>query len=221
MASSTEKSGCLPSFLRSIFGSNTEDFGNEVFPYRLRDDFLSPTEASLFYALQQVVGDQALIMAKVRLADLFFVPRANGRDGSFNRISQKHIDFLVCHAKTVKPLCGIELDDSSHNSSKRQTRDDFVNQVFATAQLPLVRITAQRSYDRAQLAAQLMPYLAVKPVASPNIQPQAAASVQNAAPICPKCGVQMVLRTVKNGQNAGQQFYGCSNYPRCREMAKA
>ena len=33
---------------------------------------------------------------------------------------------------------------------------------------------------------------------------------------CPKCGGQMVIREVKKGDNAGKQFLGCSNYPRCR-----
>ena len=34
--------------------------------------------------------------------------------------------------------------------------------------------------------------------------------------ICPKCGGQLVLRTAKKGENAGNQFYGCSNFPKCR-----
>lgn len=33
---------------------------------------------------------------------------------------------------------------------------------------------------------------------------------------CPKCGSEMILRTAKQGVNAGQQFYGCSRYPKCR-----
>jgi hypothetical protein len=33
---------------------------------------------------------------------------------------------------------------------------------------------------------------------------------------CPRCGQQLVLRTAKKGDRAGQQFYGCSAYPRCR-----
>ena len=40
-----------------------------------------------------------------------------------------------------------------------------------------------------------------------------------AAPLCPKCGIPMVERVSKRGPNAGQTFYGCSNYPRCKEMA--
>ncbi len=33
---------------------------------------------------------------------------------------------------------------------------------------------------------------------------------------CPKCGGQLILRTASHGQNTGNHFYGCSNYPQCR-----
>ncbi len=33
---------------------------------------------------------------------------------------------------------------------------------------------------------------------------------------CPKCGGTLVLRTAKQGIHAGEQFWGCSNYPKCR-----
>lgn len=33
--------------------------------------------------------------------------------------------------------------------------------------------------------------------------------------ICPVCGGRLVQRTAKKGPNAGNRFYGCSNYPRC------
>jgi four helix bundle suffix protein len=35
-------------------------------------------------------------------------------------------------------------------------------------------------------------------------------------PPCPKCGKLMVLRTAKQGKNAGSQFLGCSGYPGCK-----
>ena len=35
-------------------------------------------------------------------------------------------------------------------------------------------------------------------------------------PKCPKCGGVMVLRTARRGPNAGNQFYGCKSYPRCK-----
>ena len=33
---------------------------------------------------------------------------------------------------------------------------------------------------------------------------------------CPRCGSELVLRTVKKGERAGEQFYGCSKFPKCR-----
>lgn len=33
---------------------------------------------------------------------------------------------------------------------------------------------------------------------------------------CPKCGEEMVLRTARRGANAGNQFWGCSAFPKCR-----
>ena len=40
-------------------------------------------------------------------------------------------------------------------------------------------------------------------------------------PVCPRCNKPMVLRTAKEGQFAGQKFWGCSKYPACRGTAKA
>ena len=33
---------------------------------------------------------------------------------------------------------------------------------------------------------------------------------------CPRCNGELILRTATKGINAGNQFYGCSNYPKCR-----
>lgn len=36
-------------------------------------------------------------------------------------------------------------------------------------------------------------------------------------PLCPRCGTPMMLRTAKRGARAGSTFYGCVNFPRCRQ----
>lgn len=33
---------------------------------------------------------------------------------------------------------------------------------------------------------------------------------------CPICGGKLVVRTARRGVNIGRQFYGCSNYPKCK-----
>ena len=57
-------------------------------------------------------------------------------------------------------------------------------------------------------------------------QPQATSAIPQRAPLnvaaaiatpsCPKCGSTMIRRTAKKGSNAGNAFWGCSDYPQCR-----
>ena len=46
-------------------------------------------------------------------------------------------------------------------------------------------------------------------------------AVNNGNTVCPRCGSALVLRTVKKGDNAGKQFWGCSTFPKCRYMNHA
>lgn len=36
------------------------------------------------------------------------------------------------------------------------------------------------------------------------------------ANLCPDCGGELVLRVARQGKNAGNKFWGCSNFPRCK-----
>jgi hypothetical protein len=221
-------SGCLTFFL-NFFGGNKQHPATPAgpLPYRLRDDFLSPAELSFYHVLSSVISVRGIISVKVRLADIFFVARPNENKGAYNAINQKHVDFLVCDPLTMKPLFAVELDDASHNRSDRKERDDFVDKAFQAASLPLWHIAAQREYNPRDIAAQIAPSIAVKvettsaPIASAGTSSASAIPVNNAAPaapVCPKCGVPMVIRTVAQGEHKGKKFYGCVNYPGCREM---
>lgn len=191
-------------------------------PYRIRDDFLSPAEISLYHVLCSITQDVAIVCPKVGLKDIFFTANAENRQAHFNRIARKHVDFLLCQPGSMHPLVGVELDDRSHSAAHRQERDDFVDRVFADAQLPLVRVVARRSYNPAELRALVEPYLTgTAPAPSEPAQPDttgAPSSTLESPPLCPKCGVPMVLRTASRGRNQGGTFFGCRNYPQCREI---
>lgn len=57
---------------------------------------------------------------------------------------------------------------------------------------------------------------------SPAPQPQSAVQAPQATakaaaqPECPCCGAAMALRTARQGANAGNTFWGCTTYPKCR-----
>jgi predicted RNA-binding Zn-ribbon protein involved in translation (DUF1610 family) len=190
------------------------------YPYSVRDDFLSPAEQSFYLVLKSTVSDWALVCPKVALGDLFCVKSDDSSKFRTyrNKIDRKHVDFLLCNLKTARPLLGIELDDKSHQRRERQDRDDFVQNVFAAAQLPLVRIPVQHSYSVTVLNELLRQHLGSKEVSPSNASLPVHST--STSPVCPKCGGTMVLRTAKNGANQGGQFWGCSNYPRCRGIVK-
>jgi predicted RNA-binding Zn-ribbon protein involved in translation (DUF1610 family) len=135
-----------------LSGDNAKD-QEAKYPYALRDDFLSPAELNFYRVLASVVSPDLTICTKVSLGDLFY---AKTQDASAwriytNKIDRKHVDFLLCNSQTMRPQAGIELDDSSHRRADRQSRDEFVNRVFETAGLPLLRVPAKRSYASNEL----------------------------------------------------------------------
>src|SRR6185295_18008345 len=119
-----EKSGCLFAIL-SLFG--IAPAASSSLPFRRKDFLLTQAERSLFGVLSEVVKDRYFIFAKVRLADLVWLPKGTeSRQSHFNRVQSKHIDFVICDRSSIRPLLCIELDDASHGQASRQTRDAFV-----------------------------------------------------------------------------------------------
>ena len=57
----------------------------------------------------------------------------------------------------MRPLVGMELDDRSHQRADRKERDEFVNEVFKAAGLPLLHVPARRGYVVNELAVQVVP----------------------------------------------------------------
>ena len=142
--------GIIALFNRSKRSSPKIDPGwqppkSDPLPYFKKNYFFSAAERSFYEVLKRLVPEHT-VFAKVRLLDLVYVGQSKeSRQSHLNRVQSKHIDFLICDAM-LTPVVAIELDDCSHTRQNRLSRDEFVNQVFATAQLPLLRIPVRRSY---------------------------------------------------------------------------
>lgn len=67
------------------------------------------------------------------------------------------------------------------------------------------------------LAAMIAAVQGEKPIQNPiPVETPQRREEPASAPVCPRCGAPMVLRTARTGKNAGSQFYGCTQYPGCR-----
>ena len=127
-------------------------------PYARRRYLFSAAERSFYGVLRWLLPEHT-IFAKVRMSDLLNVPKGTeGWQTHFNRIQSKHGDFVVCNAD-LAPVLAIELDDASHKRAERQERDDFVNDAFAAAGLPLAHIVARRGYALDEVHAILSAHL--------------------------------------------------------------
>jgi len=215
---SNKNPGCLGIVLKFL-GIIPKESYNEPLPYGLRDDFLSKSELSFYKVLQQALGNRAIVFAKISLSDIFFVKRPDKNTAYYNKIARKHVDFLLCLPNTVKPVAGIELDDASHQREDRIKRDRFIEEVFETANLPLIRFSNKSSYSISEINEKVE--FLFKSVNETNKSAQeidGTSVTTNIKPLCPKCGIPMVKRVVNKGEYKGKKFYGCSNFPKCREI---
>lgn len=114
-------------------------------------------ESSFFQVLEEVVLPPNRIFPQVRVADVVTLDRHD--ISAFNKISAKHVDFVIVD-EFFRTLCCVELDDRSHDSSKRRDRDRFVDSVFAEAGIPLIRF--RHDLRPETVAAALKQYVGVR-----------------------------------------------------------
>lgn len=122
--------------------------------YQKENKLFSPAERSFLGILQHACANDYIILGKIRVADIIAVkPTKNRslRQKSFNRISSKHFDFVLCDKNDLSVQCVIELDDKSHQKNKRQQRDQFLDELCQAVKLTLVRFAVKRSYVVSQV----------------------------------------------------------------------
>lgn len=184
---------------------------NDKLPYKVKDDFLTNAESSFYHSLKLCVGDKAVICPKVGLKDIFFIGKGVGKDYMkyFTKIAQKHVDFLLCDPSTMRPLCGIELDDISHTKKMTYERDLIVEKIYRDANFELIRLSSKYSQKDIEVA-----------LTGVFNRPQVILAIpdSNETILCPKCSEPMVLHKTNKGQNSGKEFYGCINYPQCKQV---
>ncbi len=142
--------------LRQLGHANKPKTG--VIGYEGVPEFLSPAERSFFGVLQQAVASEYQIFAKVRLADIIRPARNPSRSGwqsAFNRITGKHVDFVLCEPARLRVIAVIELDDRTHEKLERGIRDGFIDSALGDARIPVLRVSARQAYSPVQIREQV------------------------------------------------------------------
>jgi hypothetical protein len=113
----------------------------EIPKYQLRPSVLTHSELGAFQALLNSLPDGTHLIIKPRMLDILD-PGPNGfQTTGFQRVVQKHFDFVIIEEASGRPLLAVELDDPTHLRPSRQKRDHFVNTICHNTNFPLLRLT--------------------------------------------------------------------------------
>ena len=121
------------------------------FPYVRKDYLFSPGEKRFYEFITRLLGDEYLLLSKVRLTDLFVLPGMPTRryNRSLRKVESGYIDFVVCDKRDFSPVLAIELEDVFRGEPEHIKRERFVDELFRHARLPIVHVDESASYDRA------------------------------------------------------------------------
>lgn len=112
---------------------------------------LTKRELTLYHHLLPATGADYTVLSKVRLWDIVWLTNEPPeRKQHLNRLSCRHVDFLLCDPDTLRPRLAIELDDRTHENAYAQADDQYKNELFAAAGLPLLRL------DQPNLTARIL-----------------------------------------------------------------
>lgn len=116
----------------------------QYLPYQMITPILTQREKKAYYIiLEYCVKNKLALFSKIRMAD-FITPKNTVHNKDFyfwfNKISAKHVDFLIVQEGSFKPLLAIEIDDETHLRYERQERDIFVDNVYYSIGIPILHI---------------------------------------------------------------------------------
>lgn len=206
---------------------------DRVAGYESRSILFTPAERSFLGVLEQALDSRYRVFAKVRLGDLVKPVKgldAGKRSAAMNRINQKHVDFVICTASELSPVGVLELDDHSHERGDRVARDKFVDQVLASAGIPVLNFPARKGYAVQYVRTRLAEMMhtdakssavstAVPLSAAPDLLADGRGVISGSAlPLCPNCSAVMVQLTSLKGQTEGTSFWSCSAFSGCGQV---
>jgi hypothetical protein len=118
-------------------------------PYRQKKFFFTKSEQEFYKILNSHLdAHKYTIFTKVRLADFVeVIPETSDKYKWLNKITKKHVDFLIWDLVESKIVLAIELDGKSHNGSATTKSDVFKDEMYETVGLRLERVRVGSSFE--------------------------------------------------------------------------
>jgi restriction system protein len=127
------------------------------------------------------------------------------RDGDVTLVQCKRWKGKPVPVQTVRELYGV-LHDRGAASAKLVATSRFTPDAIAFAKGKPIELVDSDAILHLLRAVQTSGRIVCP---TPSHEPD------HLAPACPRCDSEMKVREAKRGTNAGERFWGCSEYPRC------
>ncbi|GAA3714263.1 restriction endonuclease [Oceanisphaera sediminis] len=139
------------------------------------------------------------------------------KDGQRFFVQCKHWKAKCVGVSVVRELYGVMAGAGAHGGFV-VTSGDFTEEAKAFASGKLLSLIDGKALDDMLMQAKMT-------LAEEGLKRQQASVTNNSQPVstppptsaqCPRCTAPMVKRKAHQGANAGQLFWGCSKFPKCR-----
>jgi hypothetical protein len=203
---------------------------SKQFPFMRKPALFSTAERGLWRELNQAIGKENIVFAKVRLADVVRLrPDLKGSEANTTRdeIASTSLDFVICRRSNLAIAAGIKLTDSDDSSGSGADEVAYAEGALSAAGVPLVRLAAEEEYTAAMLSTELQ--RARNALAAAKMKPKGdrgnpsspsglAVVSTSKSEACPTCGAHLVKRRVSGGRMDGNYVLACPHYPSCRHI---
>ena len=131
---------------------NNNRYSSPSYPevYERKEFLITKNELKFYKLLLSIVDIMELqIFTQVSLYEIISVKKtlnSSEYNKYFNKIKSKSIDYVLTDRMSRIKLC-IELDDKTHNYKNRIERDNFINDLFNSLDIPILRIQLSKYYD--------------------------------------------------------------------------
>lgn len=117
-----------------------------------KKNFIRNDELVFFRTISDLYRDKYYIFPQVHLSELIDVTSGyRDHENLYRLLGNKSIDFLLADKEVLKPIAAIELNGGIHLTDKQKQRDELKKSVFKIANIPLISIQKQVSYNSQEL----------------------------------------------------------------------
>jgi len=163
-------------------------------------------------------AEQSNVLARTIFESNFYtnyrsvVVLANPKTIVNDRYAPKEIKSQVIRADQLSEYIR-KVNKEQDSSDSSESAMEQLARFFLNAHSNCKTDYLEKYRSMTQLDQQKSPVIEKEKQAIPSIQNN---SEEDSIMQCPKCGASMIKRKAVNGNNAGKEFWGCSNFPKCR-----